>query len=155
MENYDITVILHPHVGEKDLQSFVQETEAYLSKENLKIENKEIKPSELLAYPIKKQTQGHLVNFSISSSVKNDILSLMNQYLAPKEGILRRLVISKPDTGKKSSQPTSVIDQLRARDKTSEKTRVETAPVKEKVPEEKKEEADLKEIDEKIEELLK
>lgn len=153
MKLYEIFIILNPQLKEEEVNSFVQELEQRLSQEEAEIKKHEIKINEQLAYPIKKQKTGHIIRIELLAPPEKDIAKVAKEHTTTNENIFRLLTFNKPEIEEKKD---TVIDQIRKKERRrpSEVVTAIPSPIKSTSQSEVKEEADITEIDKKIEELL-
>jgi len=131
MRNYELTLIISSEIPEQDLKNLIEKISGFIIKEGGKIE-KTIEPlRKKLGYPIKKKVDGFIT--VLIFSLVPEKLEILEKELKKENQILRYLIsIAK----KKEELPIKKIKI------TPQKT---TEPKK----------VELKEIDKKIEEILK
>ena len=153
MKLYEIFAILNPQLKEEEVNSFVQELEQKLSQEGAEIKKREIKINEQLAYFIKKKNIGHVVKMEILASPEKNIAKMVKEHTATNENIFRLLIFNKPEIEEKKD---TIIDQIRKQERRrpAEVTATIPTPAGPENQTKIKEEADITEIDKKIEELL-
>ena len=107
---YEIFTILSPSLDEARVNSFAQDLVDFLSGQEGEVKNKNIKINERLAYPIKKNFNGHVVKIDVLISAEKDIAKLVKEHTRTNENILRLLCIIRPEI---EEREITVIDQIR------------------------------------------
>jgi small subunit ribosomal protein S6 len=132
MKLYELTYLISPEVSEEELKSLNEKINSLIQKGAGALN--EIKPpiKKKLAYPIKKQNEAFLIELSFY--LEPEKLGSLEKELKAEKKILRYLILAKPKLK---------IIKLRKRPK-----KVIPKPLKEK-------KVELKEIEKKLEEILK
>ena len=131
MKNYELTYLISTDVSAEELKNFPEKIKSFIQEEEGAIK-KTTEPSKTkLGYPIKEKGQGFLtiLNFSLSP----EKIANLEKKLKAENQILRYMILNK-DLSKKILRPKRTSPEP----KTKESEKVE-----------------LKEIDKKIEEILK
>ena len=131
MKNYELTYLISSDVSEEELKNLPEKIKSFIQKEEGAIK-KITEPSKIkLAYPIEEKGQGFLtvLNFSLSS----EKIANLEKILKVENQILRYMILNK-------DLPEKIIRSKRTKPELNTK---------------ESEKAELKEIDKKIEEILK
>jgi len=141
MKYYELTYLISSEVKEEDIKKLIEEINSFIQKEKGTITKSKNPFPETLAYPIKKQRTASLVSLEFYSDPEK--VEDLRKKLKKETEILRFLLVSKKVPYKRVVDTESVENKV-LEDKP-------TADKKEKV--EKK--VELKEIEKKLEEILK
>ena len=136
MKVYKLTYLISPEVSEDDLKTLQEKINSLIQNEGGILDEVSTPTKKELAYPIKKQTMTYLVNLSFRSGPEG--LENFEKKLKAEDKILRYSILIKPHI--KISLARSI--------KLPKKT--EVSPKKPTKPK-----AELKEIEKKLEEILK
>lgn len=156
MNVYEIFAIAHPSLSQEEFLALVAEIEKKLENSGGKIMSRRVEEDQSLAYPIKGVLKGHIVHIDFQPS-EGGLSQEVQQEMIHHEKLLRYLEFKKdltPATVAQEGQQ-SILDRMRARQKQGEerhaRPKVHAAPSS---PEQHGT-MDEKEVDKKIEELLK
>jgi len=133
MRPYEITYLITPMLTEGEASTFHEKMKKMVEENSGKAGQEQVPTKKTLAYPIKKNTEGYLSSFDFEIEEKD--LEKVKENISKEDSILRHIIIQK-DPQKEEK----------------EEKREEKSPKKKKSL--KPEKAKLKEIDEKIEEML-
>lgn len=132
-KQYELVLILSPQTEGEDLDNAKKEIEEIVKKFEGTIEFKQIEKKDL-AYPINKQGQGIYI-ISLLTIIPDNVNNLSKELKINKK-VLRHLISSMPITKKTKKKPAS---------KKALKRKMEMKP---------KEKTDLKEIDQKLDDII-
>lgn len=163
MKRYEIFTVLSPQLTKEEVELVDKDLESALSAENIKVERKEIKIQQPLAYPIKHQRRGSTLWAEVTTeSDSADVATIINKKLFGNEKVLRFLAFTRKAPTPQPGESDTVIGELRrqARARSVEPTHTKEpiaapAPAASDAPPAEKTKVDVEEIDRKIEELLK
>ena len=136
MKVYKLAYLISPEVSEDDLKTLQEKINSLIQNEEGILDEVAVPTKRELAYPIKKQTMAYLVNLSFRLDPKG--LENIEKKLKAEDKILRYSILIKPH-----------IKITLARSRKLPK-KVEVLPKKITKPK-----AELKEIEKKLEEILK
>ena len=133
MKLYELTYLISPEFSEEELKSLNEKINSLIQKGTGVLNEVKLPIKKKLAYPIKKQREAFLINLSFYFEPEK--LGSLEKELKSEKKILRYLILAKPKLkiAKVRKRPTKIIPKI---------------PVKEK-------KVELKEIEKKLEEILK
>ena len=129
MKSYELTYLIIPSLASTEAEEYHKKIKEDIKKEGGAVGKEQIPAKKTLAYPINKNTEGYLASLDIE--IDKEKVSLLKEKLDKEEEILRHLLIEK-------EAPQKTEERKVSRKKKSLK------------PEKTK----LKEIDDKIDEIL-
>lgn len=154
MRHYELTYLISANLSEEETKSLLIKITSLIQKEEGVLDNFSFDDStkgvirKKLAHPIKKQSQGYLINLKFSLNPEK--LSGLEKKIKLENKIIRFMILIVPPTKKVSLK---------------EKRKFKTVPVLKEIPAhfkkpggavtEKEKKVELKEIDKKLEEILK
>jgi len=133
MKLYELTYLISPELPEEELKSLQERINSLIQKEKGVLSGVKIPIKKKLAYPIKKQREAFLTDLSFY--LEPDKLGSLEKELKSEKKILRYLILARPKSKivKVRKRPTKVISKIPAKEKKVE----------------------LKEIEKKLEEILR
>ena len=133
MHFYELAYLISPELPEEELKSLQEKINSLIQKGAGVLNEIKLPIKKKLAYPIKKQREAFLINFNFY--LEPEKLGSLEKELKSEKKILRYLILAKPKSkiAKVRKRPTKIIPKI---------------PVKEK-------KVELKEIEKKLEEILK
>jgi small subunit ribosomal protein S6 len=133
MKLYELTYLISPELSEEELKNVREKINSLIQKGAGVLNEIKLPTKEKLAYPIKKQGEAFLIDLSFY--LEPEKLGSLEKELKSEKKILRYLILAKPKSkiAKVRKMQTKVISKI---------------PVKEK-------KVELKEIEKKLEEILK
>ena len=136
MKDYELTYIISPDLSEQEIKSLSDKVSSFIKEEQGTIKKTTEPSKRKLGYPIKEKQEGFLVSSDFSLSPEQ--LSNLERKLKTENQILRYIIVIKEKI--KETPP-----------------RIRTKPITAQpmVNKPKDEKVELKEIDKKIEEILK
>jgi ribosomal protein S6 len=159
MKEYEIFTVLDPSLDEAGLDAFAQALSNAVGASGT-VTNKEIRLNQSLAYPLKRHLTGHTVKLELSSEHGESLASAVRSHFSAEERVLRHILLVRSSREKTADEPISIIAEMRgesrakAREQKIAPTPL-TPPLDATASEKKDEQVDEKEIDKRIEELLK
>lgn len=156
MKRYEIYTILSPRLSKEEVEAMDKELESALAGENFKIERREVKIQQPLAYPINHHRRGSTIWAEVTTEAESaDVTTAVGKKFFGNDRILRWVAFARKAPTREAGEGEGVISELRRQRRAR---MVEPSPVQEPVvapqPIEKSK-VDVEEIDRKIEELLK
>jgi len=133
MKLYELTYLISPELSESELKSLNEKINSLIQKEKGVLNEAKMPMKKKLAYPIKKQREAFLINLSFYFQAEK--LGSLEKELKSEKKILRYLILARPKSkiAKVRKRPAKVIPKIPAKEKKVE----------------------LKEIEKKLEEILK
>jgi len=133
MKLYELTYLISPELSESELKSLNEKINSLIQKEKGVLSGVKMPMKKKLAYPIKKQREAFLINLSFYFQAEK--LGSLEKELKSEKKILRYLILARPKSkiAKVRKRPAKVIPKIPAKEKKVE----------------------LKEIEKKLEEILK
>lgn len=144
MKLYELTYLASPLLSEEEIKSLLSKISGFISETGGKMEKSHEPLRKKLAYPIKKQTEAFLI--SLDFRLFPDKLKELEKALKSEKEIIRYIILNKKEVKEKPASRKPFIPP-------SPEVATEE-PAKEK-KEAKPQKVELKEIDKKIEEILK
>ena len=150
MRNYDLTFILSSRLSEEQVNDLIQQFTSFIQEEGGILDDQKILGKKPLLSPIQNEKEGYLT--SISFSLNEAKLAAIEKKSKETPEILRTMLLKQPKRIMKRQRQPSIKQPIQEIAQVSSKP--ETADVSSS--EHKKEEkVDLKDIDEKLEEIFK
>lgn len=150
MRNYDLTFILSSRLSEEQVNDLIQQFTSFIQEEGGILDDQKILGKKPLLAPIQNEKEGYLT--SISFSLNEAKLAAIEKKSKETPEILRTMLLKQPKRIMKRQRQPSIKQPIQEIAQVSSKP--ETADVSSS--EHKKEEkVDLKDIDEKLEEIFK
>lgn len=150
MKYYEVTCLVNPDIGESEVKNVSQKLGEYISSSKGEILHRTENLSRIkLARPIKNKDWAFLVslNFNLEPSELEEI----NQKIKKEENILRHIIVTDPYKGNREQK---IISRTSAFRRTSARTLSEKDQIIERRQKDAPQKAELKELDQKIEEML-
>jgi small subunit ribosomal protein S6 len=143
MRFYELTYLINPDLSELELNGFCQKINGFITEEG-GIVNKEKSPiRQRLGYSVNKKTEAFLVNLTLSLNPEN--LEKLEKKIKNEKQIMRYMVSAKQSLEETKREPSRASLRF---------SKTEAAEKKGEKPKEHQK-IELKEIDEKIDEILK
>jgi small subunit ribosomal protein S6 len=153
MKTYELTYIISPEITSEEAEAKAKEIESIIQGKEGTILNKSNPTAKTLSYPIKKRASGFLG--SLEFQLEPEKLLELEEIIAKDGNIARHMVIikeplmAKKERRTREASRTKSVPAFEAEKKTEvEQTKTET-PVREA-----KEKVELKDIEQKLDELL-
>ena len=153
---YESFTVVHPGMSETEVADFASLLERRMNESNIRPTKKTIRMRQTLAYPIEKQREGHIIELEYLLEASSTNFAELHQEIRHNEKVLRHLFFGKDDKAPEVHRPRSVLGEMRLEERQRASKR-EGRPLEHEGPRKTHvgEAIDQKEIDRKIEELLK
>lgn len=144
MKNYELSHLISPEISETEINRLVDEITDFIKSQSGDIKKISEPSKKELGYYINKKSEAFLS--CVCFSLDPEKITALESFLKEKKGILRYIIIAKKKHKEYKGEFSKRTDKT-----TAEGTAVNELEVREK----KSEKIELKEIDQKIEEILK
>lgn len=142
---YELTFIVSPEVSDENLQKLTADIKSFFVKNEIDIKDQKTSAKKRFAYPMTKKEGGFYVTFDFLTA-DGAKLSEIEKELKERKEILRFLIIKKPSNAKTVPVARPKIQAPQIKKKTEKVEPPKTKEEKEK---------EIKEIDKKLDEILK
>ena len=157
MRNYELTLIFSPQVSEKEVNDIFQQLLSSVQEKGGILHDQKLMGKSPLLSPIQAHKEGYVA--FVSFALNPEHLSELEKSLREMQSILRFLVISQP---RKAAMPRKEIPPAPREDQAPRNNKLYTGQAMASVntaapaaPQTEEEKIDLKDIDEKLEEIFK